>query len=102
MGVRSAADSDGGPERSSPVPNAGEVRARRVLFVGFLLMIVLLGTDGFVGFRSLLSIRGNVSSITDDQFRNVVLIMTTILALFFFGVDSVFKFIVSWLTSLAR
>jgi preprotein translocase subunit SecE len=32
----------------------------------------------------------------------MVLIMTTILALFFFGVDSVFKFIVSWLTSLAR
>lgn len=32
----------------------------------------------------------------------MVIIMTTILALFFFGVDSVFKIIVSWLTSLAR
>ncbi|WP_374526488.1 preprotein translocase subunit SecE [Sphingopyxis sp.] len=32
----------------------------------------------------------------------MVIIMTTILAIFFFGVDSGFKFIVSWLTSLAR
>ena len=32
----------------------------------------------------------------------MVLIMTTILALFFFGVDTVFQFIVSWLTSLAH
>ena len=32
----------------------------------------------------------------------MVLIMTTILALFFFGVDTVFNAIVSWLTSLAR
>ena len=32
----------------------------------------------------------------------MVMIMTTILALFFFGVDSVFKLIVGWLTSLAR
>ena len=32
----------------------------------------------------------------------MVLIMTTILALFFFGVDTVFSAIVSWLTSLAR
>ena len=31
----------------------------------------------------------------------MVLIMTTILSLFFFGVDSVFKLIVGWLTSLA-
>lgn len=31
----------------------------------------------------------------------MVLIMTTILAIFFVGVDSVFSFIVSWLTSLA-
>ena len=31
-----------------------------------------------------------------------VLIMTTILALFFLGVDTVFNAIVSWLTSLAR
>jgi preprotein translocase subunit SecE len=30
----------------------------------------------------------------------MVLIMTTILALFFFGVDSVFSAIVSWLDSL--
>lgn len=32
----------------------------------------------------------------------MVLIMTTILALFFLGVDTVFSAIVSWLTSLAR
>lgn len=32
----------------------------------------------------------------------MVLIMTTILALFFLGVDTVFNAIVSWLTSLAR
>ncbi|MBL0914325.1 MAG: preprotein translocase subunit SecE [Sphingopyxis sp.] len=32
----------------------------------------------------------------------MVLIMMTILALFFFGVDTVFNAIVSWLTSLAR
>ena len=32
----------------------------------------------------------------------MVIIMTTILSLFFFGVDSVFKLIVGWLTSLAR
>ena len=32
----------------------------------------------------------------------MVIIMTTILSLFFFGVDSAFKIIVSWLTSLAR
>ncbi len=31
-----------------------------------------------------------------------VLIMTTILSLFFLGVDTIFNFIVSWLTSLAR
>ena len=31
----------------------------------------------------------------------MVIIMTTILSLFFFGVDSVFKLIVGWLTSLA-
>ena len=32
----------------------------------------------------------------------MVIIMTTILSLFFFGVDTVFNAIVSWLTSLAR
>ena len=32
----------------------------------------------------------------------LVLIMTTILALFFLGIDTVFSAIVSWLTSLAR
>ncbi|RYD41840.1 MAG: preprotein translocase subunit SecE [Sphingomonadales bacterium] len=32
----------------------------------------------------------------------MVIIMMTILALFFFGVDTVFNAIVSWLTSLAR
>lgn len=32
----------------------------------------------------------------------LVLIMATILSLFFLGVDTVFSYIVSWLTSLAR
>ena len=32
----------------------------------------------------------------------LVLIMTTILAFFFLGIDTVFNAIVSWLTSLAR
>ena len=32
----------------------------------------------------------------------MVLIMTVILCFFFLGIDSVFQFIVSWLTSLAR
>ena len=32
----------------------------------------------------------------------LVLIMTTILAIFFLGVDTVFNAIVTWLTSLAR
>lgn len=32
----------------------------------------------------------------------MVIIMMTILSLFFFGVDTVFNAIVSWLTSLAR
>lgn len=32
----------------------------------------------------------------------MVIIMMTILALFFFGVDTVFNAIVGWLTSLAR
>lgn len=32
----------------------------------------------------------------------MVLIMATVLSLFFFGVDTVFNAIVSWLTSLAR
>lgn len=32
----------------------------------------------------------------------MVLIMTTLLALFFLGVDTVFNAIVGWLTSLAR
>ncbi len=53
------------------------VRERNVLRVlagGFVLMIVLLGTDGFVGVKSLLSIRTKVSSLTENQFRNVVLI----------------------------
>lgn len=32
----------------------------------------------------------------------MVLIMTTLLALFFLGIDTVFNAVVSWLTSLAR
>ncbi|OWR00099.1 preprotein translocase subunit SecE [Sphingopyxis witflariensis] len=32
----------------------------------------------------------------------LVLIMTTILSMFFLGIDTVFNAIVSWLTSLAR
>lgn len=67
--------------RNGPASEAGPpgvaVRERNVLRVlagGFVLMIALLGTDGFVGVRSLLSIRTKVSSLTEHQFRNVVLI----------------------------
>lgn len=42
------------------------------------------------------------SSRETVQTTILVLIMTTLLALFFFGVDTVFQFIVSWLTSLAH
>lgn len=37
-------------------------------------MILLLGTDGVVGFRSIVSIRESASRLTDSQFRSVVLI----------------------------
>lgn len=46
----------------------------RLLVAGFVLIIVLIGVDGVAGFRSILSIRENVSTMTETQFRNVVLI----------------------------
>lgn len=42
------------------------------------------------------------SSRETVQTTIMVIIMMTILSLFFFGVDTVFNAIVSWLTSLAR
>ncbi len=51
-----------------------EPRVSVLLAVGFGLMIFLLGTDGVIGFRSILSIRERVSKLTENHFRNVVLI----------------------------
>ncbi len=39
-----------------------------------MLIIVLLVTDGLVGFRSILSIRESTSKLTETHFRNVMLI----------------------------
>ncbi|MFL6351822.1 MAG: hypothetical protein ACJ74Z_08220 [Bryobacteraceae bacterium] len=43
----------------------------RLLTIGFTLIIALLGMDGFIGFRAILSIRKNVATLTAVQFRNV-------------------------------
>lgn len=51
-----------------------ERRVQLLLGAGFLLMVVLLGTDGYIGFRSIDRIRQNVSRLTEHQFRSVALI----------------------------
>ncbi|MCC6585944.1 MAG: MCP four helix bundle domain-containing protein [Bryobacterales bacterium] len=56
------------------VPPEREHKVLRLLIAGFGLIIALLVMDGFVGFHSILSIRANVSALTEDQFLNVVLI----------------------------
>jgi signal transduction histidine kinase len=67
-----AADDSG----SYPIPRVPrkDVRVQGLLVGGFVLMIVLLGADGFIGFKSILSIREKVSRLTESQFRSVVLI----------------------------
>jgi len=61
---------------SYPVPRVPrkDVRVQGLLVGGVVLMIVLLGADGVIGFKSILSIREKVSSLTETQFRSVVLI----------------------------
>jgi signal transduction histidine kinase len=72
-------------EHATVEPRAGGVQASpknpvpdrkllRLLAIGFALIIALLGIDGFIGFRAILSIRKNVSTLTGVQFRNVALI----------------------------
>lgn len=51
-----------------------ERRVQLLLAAGFLLMLLLLCTDGFIGFRSIVLIRQNVSRLTEHQFRSVALI----------------------------
>lgn len=66
-------------ERSAAVaqfdpPDGRPGRLQWQLVLGFALMIVLLGADGFGGFQSMLSLRESVSKLTGAQFQNVVLI----------------------------
>jgi signal transduction histidine kinase len=51
-----------------------ERNARRLLAVGFTLVIVLLLADGFIGFRGLRSIRTAASELADDQFTQMTLV----------------------------
>lgn len=58
---------------AGPLPRP-EGHVRWLLIAGFGLMILLIGTDGIVGFRRILSVRQSVSSLTETQFRDVALI----------------------------
>ncbi len=51
-----------------------ERRVQLLLGAGFLLMLLLLGTDAYIGYRSIVRIRHNVSRLTEHQFRSVALI----------------------------
>ena len=62
------------PAPANPQPLRNEGRVQWLLAAGFGLMILLLSADGFIGFRSLLEIRENVSRLTESHFRNVTLI----------------------------
>lgn len=46
----------------------------RLLRIGFVLMLALVAIDGLIGVQTILTIRENVSTLTDNQFRTVVLI----------------------------
>jgi signal transduction histidine kinase len=59
--------------RATSVPGRDK-KAQSLLIGGFALMIALLGADGFIGFRGMVSIRARVSALTRDHFRNVALI----------------------------
>lgn len=51
-----------------------ERRVQRLLVVGFLLIILLLFADGFVGFRSIFAIRAAASRLVGDQFLQMSLV----------------------------
>jgi len=54
-----------------------ERRVRRLIALGFLLMIILLLADGFFGFRSLRSIKHEASQLVEDQLLQMTLIDET-------------------------
>ena len=51
-----------------------ERRMRRLIAVGFLLTICLLLADGFIGYRSIRSIKTAASELAEDQFTQMALI----------------------------
>ena len=64
------------PSATYPPPRSPrrDARVQGLLVGGFVLMIALLVADGFIGFKSILSIKEKVSRLTESQFRSVVLI----------------------------
>jgi signal transduction histidine kinase len=54
--------------------SGSEGRVRRLLAVGFILVILLLVTDGLIGFHSIRSIRTAASELADDQFTQRALV----------------------------
>ncbi|MCL6508968.1 MAG: sensor histidine kinase [Bryobacteraceae bacterium] len=52
----------------------GEQRARRLLAVGFLLVILLLLADALIGFHSIRSIQTTASELAEDQFTQMALV----------------------------
>ena len=52
----------------------GEGGVRRLLAVGFILVILLLVTDGMIGFHSIRSIRTAASELAEDQFTQMALV----------------------------
>src|SRR6185436_42781 len=52
----------------------GERRVRRLLAVGFLLVILLLLADAFFGFHSIRSIETTASEMAADQFTQMALV----------------------------
>ncbi len=52
----------------------GERGVRKLLAVGFILVILLLVTDGLIGFHSIRSIRTAASELAEDQFTQMALV----------------------------
>ena len=52
----------------------GKGGVRRLLEVGFILVILLLVTDGLIGFHSIRSIRTAASELAEDQFTQMALV----------------------------
>src|SRR5262245_23531954 len=53
---------------------AGEQRVRRLLAIGFLLVILLLLADAFFGVHSIRSIETTASEMAEDQFTQMALV----------------------------